>query len=92
VLNLANPEAIVVRRNMALAERSGRFDTGYLFELSDDAIPELVRSLPRLEAATRAAVLNHVCSRPATADGGWAAWNGSERAAIAARNKVCTSR
>jgi hypothetical protein len=91
VLNLANPEAIVVRRNMALAERSGRFDTGYLFELSDDAIPELVRSLPRLEAATRAAVLNHVCSRPATADGGWAAWNGSERAAIAARNRVCTS-
>jgi hypothetical protein len=91
VLNLVNPEAIVVRRNMALAERSGRFDTGYLFELSDDAIPELVRSLPRLEAATRAEVLNHVCSRPATADGGWAAWNGSERAAIAARNRVCTS-
>jgi hypothetical protein len=89
VLNLINAEALVVRRNVALAERSGRFDTGYLFELSDDAIPELVRSLPRLDAAAHAEVLNHVCSVASTPKGGWAAWNDSERAAIAARNQVC---
>lgn len=89
VLNLVNAEALVVRRNVALAERFGRFDTGYLSELSDDAIPELVRSLPRLDAAAQAELRNHVCSVPSTPKGSWAAWNGSERAAIAARNKVC---
>ncbi len=90
LLNLVNPEALVVRRNVALAERTGRFDTSYLFELSDDAIPELVRTLPRLDATTQAAVLAHVCEVPATADGGWAGWNRSERKAIAARDQVCS--
>lgn len=89
LLNLINSEALVVRRNVALAERTGRFDTDYLFELSDDAIPELVRALPRLDPATQTEVLAHVCSGPARAGGGWAAWNRSERAAIAARNQVC---
>lgn len=91
VLNVINPEALVVRRNVALAEQTGRFDTSYLFELSDDAIPELVRALPRLDPATQAKVLDHVCSVPAEAEGGWAAWNRSERKAIAARNQVCRS-
>jgi hypothetical protein len=89
VLNMINAEALVVRRSVALAERSGRFDTEYLFELSDDAIPELVRSLPRLDPDAQAEVLSHICSVPATPKGGWAAWNESERAAIAARNQVC---
>ncbi len=89
LLNVINPEALVVRRNVALAERTGRFDTSYLFELSDDAIPELVRTLPRLDAATQAEVLAHVCGVPAKAEGGWAGWNHSERKATAARNQVC---
>jgi uncharacterized protein DUF4153 len=89
LLNLANPEALVVRRNLALAERTGRFDTSYLFELSDDAIPELVRTLPRLDPGTQTDVLAHICEVPAKADGGWAGWNRSERQAVAARNQVC---
>ncbi|MGH9042346.1 MAG: DUF4153 domain-containing protein, partial [Acidimicrobiia bacterium] len=89
VLNLINPEAIVVRRNVALAEQTGRFDAEYLLELSDDAVPELVRTLPRLDPANQANVLAHVCDVPAEAEGGWAAWNRSEHKAIAARNQVC---
>ncbi|MGH8974868.1 MAG: DUF4153 domain-containing protein [Acidimicrobiia bacterium] len=89
LLNLVNPEALVVRRNVALAERTGRFDAFYLFELSDDAIPELVRTLPRLDPAIQADVLAHICTVPAEAEGGWAGWNRSERKAIAARNQVC---
>jgi hypothetical protein len=90
LLNLVNPEALVVRRNVALAERTGRFDAYYLLELSDDAIPELVRTLPRLDLATQAEVLAHICTLPASPEGGWAGWNRSERRAIAARNQVCS--
>ncbi|MGH9002611.1 MAG: DUF4153 domain-containing protein, partial [Acidimicrobiia bacterium] len=89
LLNLTNPEALVVRRNVELAERTGRFDTEYLLELSDDAIPELVRTLPRLAPVDQANVLAHICEVPAEAGGSWAAWNRSERRAIAARNQVC---
>ena len=47
-LNVANPEALVVRHNVAFAERTGRFDPLYLTDLSDDAVPALVDALPRL--------------------------------------------
>jgi hypothetical protein len=89
LLNLVNPEALVVRRNVALAERTGRFDAYYLLELSDDAVPELVRTLPRLDPATQAEIRAHLCAGARTAEGGWAGWNRSERRAITARNVVC---
>lgn len=88
-LNVVNPEALVVRRNVALAERTGRFDPGYLTGLSADAVPQIVRSLPRLTDAGRSALLAHVCAVPEKAEGGWAAWNAAEDAAIEARNAVC---
>jgi hypothetical protein len=89
ILNLVNPEAMVVRRNVALAERSGRFDSGYLAELSEDAVPELVRSLPRVDPAGQAELLAHICGLPSTASGGWAAWNAARDSAIEARNRTC---
>jgi hypothetical protein len=88
-LNLTNPEALVVRHNVALAQRTGRFDPGYLFELSEDAVPDLVRSLPRLDAAAQAEVRAHICSGPATESRGWAAWNHAQQAATGARQQVC---
>jgi hypothetical protein len=88
-LNVINPEALVVRRNVALAERTGRFDPGYLTGLSADAVPQMVRSLPRLDDAGRSALLAAICAGPGSAEGGWAAWNAAEDAAIEARNGVC---
>lgn len=88
-LNLANPEALVVRRNIAFAQRSGRFDPDYLSELSADAVPELVRALPRLPAAAQADLLSELCSLSGTPHRSWASWNAADRAAVAARNRVC---
>jgi hypothetical protein len=88
-LNLVNPEVLVVRRNVALAERSGRFDPSYLAGLSDDAVPDIVRALPRLPAAVQAELVANVCSHPARTTKGWAAWNAAHRPADEARRQVC---
>ncbi len=91
-LNVVNPEAVVVRRNGALAEQSGRFDSSYLSWLSDDAVPEMVRTLPRLPAPLQASVVSDICNRPPRTAKGWAAWNAAHRAADDARRQVCISR
>jgi len=91
-LNVVNPEAVVVRRNVALAREVGRFDTSYLSWLSDDAIPEMVRTLPRLPAPLQAGVVSEICSRPPRTTKGWAAWNSAHQAADDARRQICTSR
>jgi hypothetical protein len=90
-LNLANPEAVVVRHNVAFAERTGRFDPVYLADLSDDAVPALVAALPRLGPDARQVVLDRVCG-DGTAGGpgrSWWASNTSNRAATNARATVC---
>jgi hypothetical protein len=91
-LNVINPEAMVVRRNVTLAERADRFDPGYLVELSDDAVPAIVRTLPRLPAVLSANVVAGICSRPPRPTKGWAAWNAATSAADDARRRVCPAR
>jgi hypothetical protein len=88
-LNVVNPEAVVVRRNVALAQQTGRFDNSYLSWLSDDAVPEMVRTLPRLSAPLQASVVSAICSRPPRTTKGWAAWNAARQAADDARRRVC---
>ncbi len=44
-VNVANPEAVVVQRNLAHAERTGVLDSYYLSELGVDATPALVAAL-----------------------------------------------
>lgn len=88
-LNVVNPEALVVRHNVAHAERLGGFDAGYATGLSADAIPTLVAALPRLDEGTRARVLAELCaSRPRST--GWLSYNGGVDAAVEARNRVCS--
>lgn len=74
-LNVANPESVVVRHNVAHAERTGRFDPAYLAELSEDAVPTLVGELPRLAEADRAEVLLRLCPPEPLRFKGWAAYN-----------------
>jgi hypothetical protein len=90
-LNLANPEAVVVRHNVAFAERTGRFDPVYLADLSDDAVPALVAALPRLGPDARQVVLDRVCGDGTAGRPGrsWWASNTSHWAATKARATVC---
>ena len=44
-LNLINPDAFIARQNLDRYGRSGDLDVAYLANLSDDAVPQLVRGL-----------------------------------------------
>ena len=88
-LNVANPEAIVVRHNVDRATRSQSVDPEYLAELSDDAVPALVKALPRLPEPERAEVLAAACEDGDWPFGGWAAANTSRWRATDARQRVC---
>jgi len=64
-MNIADPESLVVRRNVDHALATGRFDAAYLAELSDDAVPTLVEELPRLSPPDQAVVRARICQREA---------------------------
>ena len=53
VADVADPEAFVVRHNLARAEAGAELDLGYLFELSDDAVPALADGLDDGRVAVR---------------------------------------
>ena len=89
VLGAVNPEALVVRRNVERYERTGRLDASYLSDLSDDAVPALAGSLPRLDPTARSRVLATLCAGPRRATGGLWTFNASADAAIEARKRVC---
>lgn len=89
-LNVANPEAVVVRHNIDRAVRTQKVDPGYLAELSDDAVPELVRALPKLPEPARTEVIDSVCAGGQESPfDGWAATNTSRRRANDARRQAC---
>jgi hypothetical protein len=88
-LNIVNPEAMVVRHNVDRAVKTQKVDPGYLAELSDDAVPALVRALPRLPEPARSEVLGAVCGDVQEPADGWAAANASRRRAMDARRQVC---
>ena len=92
ILNVVNPEALVVRRNVANFAQTGRFDASYATKLSDDAVPALVAALPRLAPQDRATVLASVCRDEEQAEGGLWACNASRAAAEEARSSVCGAR
>ncbi|MGD2048866.1 MAG: DUF4173 domain-containing protein [Chloroflexota bacterium] len=48
-LNLLNPDAFIVRQNLARYQASGDLDAAYLVRLSADAVPGLYRSLAEVQ-------------------------------------------
>jgi uncharacterized protein DUF4153 len=88
-LNVVNPEAVVVRHNVAFAERTGRFDPAYLAELSEDAVPTLVEVLPRLQKPARRAIRAEICRGSPWPWTGWAASNLSRTRAGHAAAVAC---
>ncbi len=91
VLNVVDPEAIVVRHNGDRATEGRPIDPDCLAELSDDAVPALVSALPWLPEPERADALAAVCGRSEPSFGSWAAANTSCRRAVDARRQVCRS-
>jgi hypothetical protein len=110
VLNLANPDALIVRANVgrigppATGDQrytSEQVDVYYLTQLSADAVPDLVESLPRLDAVSRQVAqdaLSHqlLLLRQQREANGWPSWHfgraaatwAIERAGIAATPEI----
>jgi hypothetical protein len=90
-LNLANPEAIVARDQLAGGHQVEREDPRYLSQLSDDAMPTLVAGLDGLDPASRVYLVDRVCAARATVPRhrGWAAWNLSTDRARRATAGIC---
>jgi uncharacterized protein DUF4153 len=76
LLDRLNPDAFIVRANMARAMADRSFDEGYITSLSADAVPALVEAMPLLGEEKRQAVAQMVLtnwSPPAERD--WRTWN-----------------
>ncbi len=89
VVNLANPESVIVERNVERFGATDRLDVDYLVGLSDDAVPALVRALPTLRPEAAAFVLDDVCAGGRRSSGGFWGFNASRQAALDARATVC---
>jgi hypothetical protein len=80
VLNLANPDALIVQKNIARYQASGKLDAAYLASLSADATPTLVAALPALDDASRAVIADALTQQrdalaEAEATQGWPSWS-----------------
>jgi hypothetical protein len=79
LLNLANPEALIVQANLARYQQTGKLDPDYLASLSADATPDLARSLGGLkpddqEILRSALNLRRTSTIEAMDTYGWPAW------------------
>jgi len=72
VLNALDPDARIVRTNANLPRG---FDVRYARELSADAIPALVETLPSLDPERRAFLEMELARRWSAPDRGWPAWS-----------------
>lgn len=77
-LHVINPDALIVRVNVAHARAGRVFDADYAASLSADAVPALLESLPALNAGEQRIIALRIfnCrSRPEETD--WRSWNWS---------------
>ena len=81
-LNLLNPDALIVRTNLARAGAGRSFDAAYAASLSADALPPLLEGLPALKTQDRCLVAARLSKRwPAAEFSDWRAWSYSRAAA-----------
>jgi hypothetical protein len=75
-LNIANPQALIVRVNAERAAAGHSYDAAYAGRMSGDAAPALLATLPRLPGDDRCRVAHRLLKEwlPARA-GGWRTWN-----------------
>lgn len=78
LLNVVNPDAIIVRTNVYREGAASSLDSHYVTSLSADAVPTLIAALPTFNEEKRQAVINRLLLRwspPTTYD--WRTWNWS---------------
>jgi uncharacterized membrane protein len=93
VLNVINPERLVVQRNIArLTESAIPFDTTYINQLSPDAFPALRDALDALDPDARKAVVARICEDDTVYRSGWTAWNHSRSSAHDVQSLLCVTR
>ena len=88
-IDVANPEATIVRRNVDRFAGTDELDVEHLLGLSDDAVPALLDAVPRMRSDQAARVLDAECRGERRPTGGLWAFNLSHRAAVDARNRTC---
>jgi hypothetical protein len=75
VLNTLNPDALIVRINVARMEDGKIFDAPYLTSLSADAVPSLLTSLGAMSRGDRHSVEEALRSQWSSAGGDWRTYN-----------------
>ena len=89
MLNVANPEAIVVTLNVEHASGAHKIDADYLAQLSSDAIPTLLASRSQLNPTLRSQVNVVACAGYRSYSPQLAAYNWADAGAAAARRAGC---
>lgn len=90
-MNVVDPESVVVRHDVARAERTGSLDVAYLVGLSDDAVPALVHAAEHGSPTVRAALTGALCdpARRHHDRGRGLAANRADRRSTAALARLC---
>lgn len=82
-LHVFNPDDFIVRTNVRLMQEGRAFDTVYVSELSDDAVPALLETMPTLNFEQQCVIKNKIAQRFAAArmENDFRTWNWSRRTA-----------
>ena len=75
VLNILNPDAFIVRTNVARMEVGKTFDASYLASLSADAVPQFLTSLGAMSEEDRRIVEEALRSRWSSSGEDWRTYN-----------------
>ncbi|HWA16767.1 MAG TPA: DUF4173 domain-containing protein, partial [Gemmatimonadales bacterium] len=75
LLNIANPERIIVEANLARIETGAPIDIDHLARLHGDAIPAIVAGLDRLAPQDREELLRRLGRKDFSDQGDWRAWH-----------------
>ena len=75
VLNILNPDALIVKTNVARMEDGKRFDAAYLTSLSADAVPPLLASLDSMSEGDRRTVEEALRRRWSSPAEDWRTYN-----------------
>ncbi len=87
-LHVLNPDDFIVRTNVRLMQEGRTFDSFYVSELSDDAVPALLENLPTMSFEQQCVVKNKISYRfnQAQTENDFRTWNWSRFTARNAMN------
>ena len=75
LLHVVNPDAMIVRADLAHAQKGRAFDAEYAASLSADAVPALTDALPALPLAVQGTLAVHLLPAWSRDTGDWRSWS-----------------